>query len=110
GGNDFRPDDRALIHLAELLPVVPRIALTATADPTTREDISERLGREQALVFTTSFDRPNISYSSVERDKARDQLLDFRGTHKGESGIVYCLSRAKVEDIAEWRNGKGIKA
>ncbi|WP_449393545.1 DNA helicase RecQ [Devosia riboflavina] len=109
-GHDFRPEYRELIHLVELFPGVPRIALTATADPTTREDIIERLGLEQAKVFTTSFDRPNISYSIVERDKPREQLLDFLSGHKGESGIVYCLSRAKVEDMAEYLSGKGIRA
>ncbi|ODT73153.1 MAG: ATP-dependent DNA helicase RecQ [Pelagibacterium sp. SCN 63-23] len=109
-GHDFRPEYRELIHLVELFPGVPRIALTATADPTTREDIIERLGLEQARVFTTSFDRPNISYSIVERDKPREQLLDFLASHKGESGIVYCLSRAKVEDVADWLSGKGIRA
>jgi ATP-dependent DNA helicase RecQ len=101
-GHDFRPEYRELSKLTELFPGVPRIALTATADPTTREDIIERLGLETAEVFTTSFDRPNISYSIVERDKARDQLLAFLAAHKGSSGIVYCLSRAKVEDTAEW--------
>ncbi len=109
-GHDFRPEYRELIHLVELFPGVPRIALTATADPTTREDIIERLGLEQAEVFTTSFDRPNISYSIVERDKPREQLLEFLGGHKGESGIVYCLSRAKVEDVADWLNTKKIRA
>jgi ATP-dependent DNA helicase RecQ len=109
-GHDFRPEYRELIHLVELFPGVPRIALTATADPTTREDIIERLGLEQARVFTTSFDRPNISYSIVERDKARDQLLTFLSGHKGSSGIVYCLSRAKVENLADWLSGKGIRA
>lgn len=109
-GHDFRPEYRELIKLVELFPGVPRIALTATADPTTREDIIERLGLEQAQVFTTSFDRPNISYSIVERDKARDQLLAFLAAHKGSSGIVYCLSRAKVEDTADWLSGKGIPA
>jgi ATP-dependent DNA helicase, RecQ family len=109
-GHDFRPEYRELIHLVELFPGVPRIALTATADPTTREDIIERLGLDQARVFTTSFDRPNISYSIVERDKPREQLLEFLSGHKGESGIVYCLSRAKVEDLADWLSGKGIRA
>ena len=109
-GHDFRPEYRELINLVELFPGVPRIALTATADPTTRADIIERLGLEQARIFTTSFDRPNISYSIVERDKARDQLLSFLAAHKGSSGIVYCLSRAKVEDMADWLTGKGIPA
>ncbi len=109
-GHDFRPEYRELIHLVELFPGVPRIALTATADPTTREDIIERLGLEQARVFTTSFDRPNISYSIVERDKPREQLLSFLAGHKGASGILYCLSRAKVEDLADWLSGKGIRA
>jgi ATP-dependent DNA helicase RecQ len=109
-GHDFRPEYRELSRLTELFPGVPRIALTATADPTTREDIIERLGLEQARVFTTSFDRPNISYSIVERNKAREQLLAFLAAHKGSSGIVYCLSRAKVEEIAEWLSGKGIPA
>jgi ATP-dependent DNA helicase RecQ len=109
-GHDFRPEYRELSHLTELFPGVPRIALTATADPTTREDIIERLGLEQARIFTTSFDRPNISYSIVERNKAREQLLAFLAAHKGSSGIVYCLSRAKVEEIAEWLSGKGIPA
>ncbi|MCZ4346889.1 DNA helicase RecQ [Devosia sp. J2-20] len=109
-GHDFRPEYRELTKLTELFPGVPRIALTATADPTTREDIIERLGLESAEVFTTSFDRPNISYSIVERDKARDQLLSFLAAHKGSSGIVYCLSRAKVEDTADWLSRKGIPA
>ena len=109
-GHDFRPEYRELSHLTELFPGVPRIALTATADPTTRADIIERLGLETAQVFTTSFDRPNISYSIVERDKAREQLLAFLAAHKGSSGIVYCLSRAKVEDVADWLSAKGIPA
>ncbi|KFC70675.1 ATP-dependent DNA helicase RecQ [Devosia sp. LC5] len=109
-GHDFRPEYRDLAQLTELFPGVPRIALTATADPSTREDIIERLGLEGAQVFSTSFDRPNISYSIIERDKAREQLLAFLAGHKGNSGIVYCLSRAKVEDIADWLSGKGIPA
>ena len=109
-GHDFRPEYRELAKLTELFPGVPRIALTATADPTTREDIIERLGLEEARVFATSFDRPNIAYSIIERDKARDQLLSFLAGHKGNSGIVYCLSRAKVEDTADWLSSKGIPA
>ena len=109
-GHDFRPEYRELGKLAEHYPGVPRIALTATADRHTRDDIVERLALNNAQVFTTSFDRPNISYEIVERDQPRQQLLRFLSGHKGNSGIVYCLSRAKVEDTAEWLNGQGIRA
>lgn len=109
-GHDFRPEYRTLDRLAERYPGVPRIALTATADPHTREDIIERLSLQGAKVFSTSFDRPNISYDIVERDQPRQQLLRFLSRHKDGSGIVYCLSRAKVEDTAAWLNGQGIRA
>ncbi len=109
-GHDFRPEYRDLARLTELFPGVPRIALTATADPVTRADIIERLGLAAAPVFATSFDRPNIGYSIIERDQARAQLLSFLAGHKGNSGIVYCLSRAKVEDTAAWLNRQGVRA
>ncbi len=91
-------------------PGVPRIALTATADPQTRADIIDRLALRQAEVFATSFDRPNISYAITQRDKGKEQLHEFLQKHEGESGIVYCLSRKKVEDTAEWLNDRGIRA
>ncbi|MBI4922695.1 MAG: DNA helicase RecQ [Devosia nanyangense] len=109
-GHDFRPEYRDLNRITELYPGVPRIALTATADAVTREDIIERLGLENARVFSASFDRPNISYSIVERQNQKKQLIEFLSRHKGDSGIVYCLSRNKVDDTAAWLNAEGIRA
>lgn len=109
-GHDFRPEYLSLSCLRERYPGVPRVALTATADPHTQKDILARLQLEDAEVFSSSFDRPNIRYEIVERTNQRQQLLDFLKKHEGESGIVYCLSRAKVEDIADWLSTKGIRA
>jgi ATP-dependent DNA helicase RecQ len=109
-GHDFRPEYRQLSQIAESFPGVPRMALTATADPLTRADIIERLQLKEGRVFAASFDRPNISYTIVRRDNGKDQLRQFLARHEGKSGIVYCLSRKKVEETAEWLNEKGIRA
>ncbi|WP_417693915.1 DNA helicase RecQ [Roseibium sp.] len=109
-GHDFRPEYLSLATLGTRYPGVPRVALTATADPHTRDDLIERLQLNAANIYTTSFDRPNIRYEIVERQNQRQQLLDFLKRHTDKSGIVYCLSRAKVEDIAEWLKAKGFKA
>jgi ATP-dependent DNA helicase RecQ len=110
-GHDFRPEYIRLSILHERFPHVPRIALTATADQVTRAEIAQRLQLEDARQFVSSFDRPNIRYSIVEKTNGRKQLLDFIGTeHAGDSGIVYCLSRKKVEETAEFLNEHGIRA
>ena len=109
-GHDFRPEYRELTVLHERWPQVPRIALTATADPPTRREIAERLALQDAECFLSSFDRPNIRYSVAHKDNPRRQLLDFLAGHAGESGIVYCLSRRKVEETAEFLAGRGIAA
>jgi ATP-dependent DNA helicase RecQ len=110
-GHDFRPEYLQLSVLQVRFPAVPRIALTATADPQTREEIRERLGLDQARVFISSFDRPNIRYAIVDKDDARAQLLRFiRDEHEGECGIVYCLSRRKVDETAQWLAAHGVKA
>ncbi len=109
-GHDFRPEYRGLDLLHARFPEVPRIALTATADPATRADIAAHLGLAEARQFVASFDRPNIRYRVVEKDNARRQLADFLTGHRGESGIVYCLSRRKVEETAAWLVTHGIDA
>ncbi len=109
-GHDFRPEYRELTILHERWPRVPRIALTATADPPTQREIAERLQLEEARRFVSSFDRPNIRYTVVQKENAKRQLLDFLEGHRGEAGIVYCLSRRKVEETAEFLSGHGIDA
>ena len=110
-GHDFRPEYIRLSVLHERYPEVPRIALTATADGQTRTEIIERLQLGEARQFISSFDRPNIRYQILEKENVRRQLLDFITTeHAGEAGIVYCLSRKKVEETAEFLRENGISA
>ena len=110
-GHDFRADYLRLSLLHERYPQVPRIALTATADERTRKEIQFRLGLEQSQLFLSGFDRPNIRYRIVQKQNAKQQLLDFIETeHSGDAGIVYCLSRKKVDETAQWLTDKGIKA
>ncbi|UHQ19821.1 DNA helicase RecQ [Lysobacter sp. KIS68-7] len=109
-GHDFRPEYRQLTLLHERWPEVPRIALTATADAPTRREIVERLALEDARQFVSSFDRPNITYTVVAKADSKRQLLDFLAEKRGQSGIVYCLSRRKVEQIAGDLAAKGVVA
>ena len=100
-GHDFRPEYRGLTILHERFAQVPRVALTATADALTRADIIERLQLEEARLFISSFDRPNIRYTIVEKKDATTQLLRFiEREHEGEAGVVYCQSRKRVEEVA----------
>jgi ATP-dependent DNA helicase RecQ len=110
-GHDFRPEYIGLSVLAERFPDVPRVALTATADALTRQEIVERLSLNDAPQFVSSFDRPNIRYEIVDKKNAVTQLKSFIAErHAGDSGIVYCLSRAKVEDVARVLEEVGIAA
>ena len=110
-GHDFRPEYLQLSVLHERYPGVPRIALTATADAPTRREIAERLGLRDARIFVSGFDRPNIRYAIVPKRNAREQLLRFLDAeHRGHAGIVYCLSRRKVEETARWLRGRGYDA
>ncbi len=110
-GHDFRVDYLQLSMLHEQFPAIPRIALTATADEKTRQEIVLRLQLEQAPLFLSGFDRPNIRYRIVQKQNARQQLIDFiQAEHAGDAGIVYCLSRKKVDETAEWLRTKGVNA
>jgi ATP-dependent DNA helicase RecQ len=110
-GHDFREEYLGLSMLHERFPGVPRVALTATADDHTRADIVQRLQLEDARLFVASFDRPNIRYTIVEKDEPKKQLLRFiRDEHDGDSGIVYCQSRKKVEETAAWLAAEGLNA
>lgn len=109
-GHDFRQDYLALDALKEIFPGVPRIALTATATPVVREEIVERLALDEPARFVSPFDRPNIRYLVQPKTDARRQLAVFLANHDGETGIVYCLSRKKVESIAESLRSDGYNA
>lgn len=110
-GHDFRPEYMQLSVLGQHFPGVPRIALTATADEPTRREIIERLSLRDARLWVSGFDRPNIRYQVVPKNNAKAQLRRFlEERHRGDAGIVYCLSRRKVDDTAEWLRGIGVNA
>ena len=110
-GHDFRPEYVQLSILDEKFPQVPRIALTATADEITRKEIVEKLVLEDSKQFVSSFDRPNIHYTIVDKQNAKMQFLNFyRQKHEGDAGIVYCLSRKSVDSTALWLQKRNIKA
>lgn len=109
-GHDFRPEYAELGKLATIFPGVPRIALTATADPVTKTDMLHLLRMEAAPVYATGFDRPNISYAIQKKANPREQLLEFVSQRRGASGIVYCLSRKKTLEITAWLTTAGIPA
>lgn len=109
-GHDFRPEYAQLGQLAELFPTIPRIALTATADPQTRKDIRRVLGLEKAACHITGFDRPNIRYAVLEKHNPFNQLRQFLDSHKNDAGIIYALSRKRVERLTAQLYEKGIRA
>jgi ATP-dependent DNA helicase RecQ len=107
-GHDFRPEYLGLAELATRFPHVPRVALTATADAPTRREIRTHLALEDARVFVAGFDRPNIRYQVKAKDSPRQQLLSFlEREHRGDAGIVYCLSRRSVDETAKWLRERG---
>jgi ATP-dependent DNA helicase RecQ len=110
-GHDFRSDYLQLSVLQQYFPHVPRIALTATADAKTREEIILRLGLQKAKVFVSGFDRPNIQYRITQKNNPKKQLLSFlQAEHSGDAGVVYCLSRKKVDATAQWLSEQGVNA
>lgn len=109
-GHDFRPEYLALSKLSELFPNIPRLALTATADVLTRNEIVSKLNLQGGKVFLSSFDRPNIKYGILPKDNANAQLVNFLNRHQGEAGVVYCMSRNGVEKTAEYLKEKGFSA
>ena len=109
-GHDFRVDYLGLHVLQHAFPGVPRVALTATADDRTREEIIARLALFQPKIFVSSFDRPNIRYAVQEKGEAKAQLLKFLQDHKNQAGIVYCMSRNRVDGISAWLAQRGVKA
>ena len=107
-GHDFRPEYQQLSLLTQRFPNVPRIALTATADPRTQQEIIQQLHLEQADIYISSFDRPNIRYAISDGKNAKQRLWQFlKNEHSHDSGIIYCLSRKKTETTAEWLNEQG---
>ena len=109
--NDFRSDYLQLSLLQQHFPAIPRVALTATADAKTREESVFRLGLQNAKVFVSGFDRPNIQYRITQKNNPKAQLLNFlQAEHQDQAGIVYCLSRKKVDSTAQWLQEQGINA
>ena len=109
-GHDFRVDYLGLHVLRQAFPAVPRLALTATADERTRVEIVERLALNQPEVFVSSFDRPNIRYTVQEKGDAKAQLIKFLQGHRGNSGVIYCMTRNRVDGIAAWLSSRGVNA
>ncbi len=109
-GHDFRPEYQRLNSLAKLFPKVPRLALTATADYYTKIDILHFLQLKEAAIFATSFNRVNLYYAAQEKNNGKKQLLDYVHKHKSDSGIIYCNSRKKVDDVAAFLQSNGINA
>jgi len=109
-GHDFRPEYLALAELATRFPGVPRIALTATADEVTRREIQTRLGLESGRLFVSGFDRPNIQYRVALKNEPRQQLLHFiQSEHSGAAGIVYCMTRKRVDETAKYLAAQGVR-